>query len=192
MTVAILLAAGASSRTSSPKGLFDVGGKSLVQYQIDALLEGGIEHVYVVVGYHRDKIVAAIAPSKRLSVVENPQPQRGMFSSILEGIGTIREEDARVLIHPLDVPLPQPQTLRKLIGTEGKIVVPRTRGKNAHPVILEAALARSLPNAPQKRLDVWLRDHEKWMCTVDVDDARLLQNGNTDAELSQIFFQETS
>lgn len=190
MTVAILLAAGASTRTSSPKALFGVGGKSLVQFQIDALLEGGIEHVYVVVGYHRDEIVSAITPSKRVSVVKNPEPQRGMFSSILEGVGAVRDADARIFIHPVDVPLPGANTLRRMIGSEGAIVIPRVSGRNGHPVILDGALASTLAHAPQQRLDVWLQNHGALIRYVDVDESSILKNGNTDAELSQIFCQE--
>jgi CTP:molybdopterin cytidylyltransferase MocA len=191
MTCAILLAAGASSRTSSPKALFKVGGKSLVQFQIDALLNGGAGEVYVVTGYHRDAIASAILPSKRVTIVVNPQPQRGMFSSILSGIEAVRDADARILIHPVDVPLPGADTLRRLIGAEGEIVIPSVLGRKGHPVIIAGELARTLFHAPQQRLDAWLRDHGDVTRYVEADEPDILQNGNTDAELSQIFSQET-
>lgn len=191
MTCAVLLAAGASSRTSSPKALYDVGGKSLVLHQADALLDGGVDHVCVVVGYHREAVVEALRASGKIRIVENPEPERGMFSSIVEGIAAIREKDARILIHPVDVPLPGAQTLRRLIGSEGEIVVPRVSGRNGHPVIIEGTLARILADALQQRLDLWLHDHESVTRYVEIDDDAVLQNGNTDTELSQIFSQET-
>lgn len=60
MKNAIILAAGKSTRFApftyeKPKGLFKVKGEILVERQIEQLREAGIEEIYVVVGYMKEK-----------------------------------------------------------------------------------------------------------------------------------------
>lgn len=57
---AIILAAGKSTRFAPftyerPKGLFRVKGEILIERQIEQLLTGGVENVFVVVGYMKEK-----------------------------------------------------------------------------------------------------------------------------------------
>ena len=57
---AIILAAGKSSRFAPftyerPKGLFRVKGQILIERQIEQLIEAGIENIYVVIGYMKEK-----------------------------------------------------------------------------------------------------------------------------------------
>ena len=59
---AIILAAGVSRRLypltkTTPKCLLDVGGKSIISYQLDALKEQNITNVVIVVGYFREEII---------------------------------------------------------------------------------------------------------------------------------------
>lgn len=60
MSNAIILAAGKSSRFApftyeKPKGLFRVKGEILIERQIEQLREAGVEEIYVVVGYMKEK-----------------------------------------------------------------------------------------------------------------------------------------
>ena len=57
---AIILAAGKSSRFApftyeKPKGLFCVKGQILIERQIEQLIEAGIDEIYIVVGYMKEK-----------------------------------------------------------------------------------------------------------------------------------------
>jgi choline kinase len=63
---AILLAAGRSTRLypitlATPKCLLEVGGRALLEYQLDALKKCGVEEVIVVTGYFREMIEAKFA-----------------------------------------------------------------------------------------------------------------------------------
>lgn len=58
---AIILAAGVARRLypltlDIPKCLLEVGGKPIIDYQLDAMKAQGITDVTIVVGYHRDKL----------------------------------------------------------------------------------------------------------------------------------------
>ena len=59
---ALILAAGVSRRLypltkTTPKCLLDVGGKSIISYQLDALKEQNITNIVIVIGYFREKII---------------------------------------------------------------------------------------------------------------------------------------
>ncbi len=74
MTKAIILAAGAGSRLrpytdDTPKGMVQVCGKPILEYQFEILKAAGIEEVVVVCGYQKDKI---ISQSLKIQKVENP------------------------------------------------------------------------------------------------------------------------
>jgi len=75
MTKAIILAAGTGSRlrpytNDRPKGMVEVCGKPILEYQFETLKSAGIEDVIVVCGYKKDQIVAR---SINIRKVENPR-----------------------------------------------------------------------------------------------------------------------
>ena len=59
---AFILAAGVSRRLyphtySTPKCLLEVGGKAIIDYQLEALDYLGVNHVIMIVGYHRELLI---------------------------------------------------------------------------------------------------------------------------------------
>lgn len=184
-----MLAAGASTRTSRPKPLFQVGAKPLVRHQIDRLHAAGIDHVFVVVGYHREAVCEAVGSGEGISIVTNRAPQRGMFSSVCEGIDALSDEGT-LLIHPVDVLLPSPETVTMLLNTDAPIVIPTYCGRRGHPLILNTRLARTIPLSSHTRLDEWLCDNTSLITYVAVDEPAVVYNANTDAELAHFFPSE--
>lgn len=73
---AIILAAGKSNRFApftyeQPKGLFCVRGEILIERQIQQLLAGGIEKIYIVVGYMKEKFFYLEQKYKEVQLVIN-------------------------------------------------------------------------------------------------------------------------
>ena len=59
---AVILAAGVSRRLypltyNTPKCLIELGGKSILNHQLDSLIESGINDVTFIVGYQREVII---------------------------------------------------------------------------------------------------------------------------------------
>ena len=59
---AFILAAGVSRRLyphtyNTPKCLLEVGGKPIIHYQLEALLDLGVKDVSIVIGYHREILI---------------------------------------------------------------------------------------------------------------------------------------
>jgi len=188
MTAAVLLAAGASSRTSTPKQLFAVGCEPLVRHQARRLREAGAARVYVVTGHHAAAVGAALAGLAGVRTVENPQGE--MFDSLLAGVkAALADGAARVVIHPVDVPLPSLRALARLLDARGTVVLPTCGGKRGHPVVMARAAALTLGEGA-RRLDAWLTEHAVLRVTVELGEACILCNANTDAELQAYFTGE--
>ena len=62
---ALILAAGVSRRLypqtyNTPKCLLEVGGKPIINYQLEALSELGINDITMIVGYHREMLMESV------------------------------------------------------------------------------------------------------------------------------------
>ena len=69
---AIILSAGQGSRLlplteSLPKCMIDFGGKTLIEWQIEALAANGIRDIAVVTGFHTEKVEALLMMSSPTS-----------------------------------------------------------------------------------------------------------------------------
>ncbi|HEY8823954.1 MAG TPA: nucleotidyltransferase family protein [Candidatus Limnocylindria bacterium] len=173
--VAVVTAAGSAERFGGKKLLTPIDGEPLLDHTIDALLDGGVAEVIVVVGkdaraeLERD-VNAMLDP--RVRAVENPNPARGMFSSIQEGVAQAQGD--AILIMPGDMPFVSPETVRAVIAAYEKkpaIISPRYRGKRGHPVALPAFLRDEIrAAAPGATLHDVIHAHSDIRIDVDVED----------------------
>lgn len=114
---AILMAAGKGTRMGSdlPKVLFEVGGKPMLRWVVDACFAAGVETCVVVVGYRGDDVRAALADESRCVFVDQTE-QLGtahaadMARPVFE---TMPAGDVFVLAG--DGPLIRSQTLARLL-----------------------------------------------------------------------------
>lgn len=173
--VAVVTAAGSAERFGGKKLLTPIDGEPLLDRTIRALLDGGVAEVIVVVGrdarteLERD-VNAMLDP--RVRTVENPDPSRGMFSSIQEGVAQANGDT--ILVMPGDMPFVSPETVRAVIAAFERrpgIVSPRYRGKRGHPVALPQSLSEEIRAAdPRATLHDVIHAHTDIRVDVDVDD----------------------
>lgn len=87
----LILAAGMASRMGAAKALLSLpslpeGGRCSALWGLVSLYRSlGVENVVIVSGFHAE-VVEAEALALGLSAVRNPEPQRGMFSSVQAGV----------------------------------------------------------------------------------------------------------
>ncbi len=79
---AIFLAAGEGSRLrpvtlETPKPLIKVHGKRMIDYSLEILYEYGIDEIYLVVGYKKEKFREIYGNDPRIHLIENPDYQKG-------------------------------------------------------------------------------------------------------------------
>ncbi|TME61788.1 MAG: nucleotidyltransferase family protein [Chloroflexi bacterium] len=188
--VAIVPAAGSAERFGGKKLLTPIDGEPLLDHTIRALLEGGASEIIVVVGrdaraeLERD-VNGMLDP--RVRAVENPDPSRGMFSSIQEGVAQAQGD--LLLVLPGDMPFVSPETVRSVIARYAErpaIVSPRYRGKRGHPVALPIALRDEIGSAdPHGNLHDVIKKHPELRVDLDVDDRGIGRDVDTAADLSE-------
>jgi len=114
----ILLAAGSSSRMGRPKQLLPWGDLTLIEYQVEKLLQIG-NPVYVVLGSLSEQILPYLKKYP-VNVVINPDWEKGMGTSVAAGIKQVLSDEPKtngVLYSLIDQPLVTVVHLQKLIDT---------------------------------------------------------------------------
>ena len=146
-TRALILAAGFSSRMGAFKPLLPLPAGSGTCSALELLCRTyAALHVPVVVvsGFRGDEVDAAARACGARSA-RNPQPENGMFSSVRTGLAALPEDTGAVFVHPVDIPLVRPLTLRRLLdaadGTD-TVHLPTYDGREGHPPLLPRACVR--------------------------------------------------
>ena len=144
---AILLAAGESTRMGHPKALLDWHGQTLLQYQVEALLEAGYGEVVVVLGHQAPKLRPLVPRHPHVRTVVNRRYRSGKTSSIHSGLRHVDPEAAGVLIVGVDQPHMM-ETLRALLqaflAQRPLIATPAYQGRSGHPPLFRACLFAEL------------------------------------------------
>jgi len=172
--VAVVPAAGSAERFGGRKLLADVRGATLIERTVASLRDGGVTDIVVVVGPDTGRLLDA--PDVR--TVLNPDPSRGMFSSLQAGMADLRAD--AIVILPGDMPFVDPATIRSLLRTfevRGGIVSPRFEGKRGHPVVLPPTVGEEIVAAePTGTLHHVLAAHREERIDLDVDDRGVLRD----------------
>jgi molybdenum cofactor cytidylyltransferase len=140
----IVLAAGASTRMGRPKLYLPFRGLTLVGATVANALAAGLR--VIVVGRPEDERLGELS-GPRVLVVRNPDPSRGMLSSIREGVRHVTS--GRFFFIPADMPFPGPDIYRALArcGATGP-VIPTCRGLRGHPVSMPSSLIGPILSLP--------------------------------------------
>ena len=185
IVVAVVPAAGASTRFGTMKLLADVGGAPLLQRTLASLLGAGVARVVVVT---REGVTFAPVPAmadRRVAPVVNPDPARGMFSSIQAGL-TVAGGDV-VLVLPADMPFVAPQTVAAVVAraaATGSVVVPVHQTRRGHPIAIPRPLCDALlALEPTTTLKDALAASRQTMVLLDVADAGVLRDVDVPGDL---------
>lgn len=135
---AIILAAGASRRMGTQKLLLPFAGKTVIEHVIDRVVAGGVADIVVVVG--ADARVAEAASQRNVRLVHNPDPDRGMLSSVRCGLRALPGTCDAVLVVLGDQPSLSAGLVARVLEVSrtspGKILVPSFEGRRGHPLLL--------------------------------------------------------
>jgi molybdenum cofactor cytidylyltransferase len=138
---AVVLAAGYSSRADAFKLELDINGKTVIEHCIESMIDL-CSRIIVVGGYQIEKIIEILRKYPQIEVVLNSRYAEGMFTSVKEGIRHVRGD--RVFFTPGDYPLISPEVCKRLLTTDGEIVIPVFGGRKGHPVLLSGHIAAEL------------------------------------------------
>jgi molybdenum cofactor cytidylyltransferase len=183
--VAIVPAAGRSARFGRMKLLADLDGQPLVVRTIHSLSEAGIQRVIIVVAPQPFGTLELFKDS-RVSFVTNPDPSRGMFSSIQEGLLAAA---GTALVLPADMPFVTASTVaavRDMCLETERVVVPLFQGRGGHPVALPSAVVLALRRAaPSSNLKEELGRLSISPVRLPVNDSGVLRDVDVPEDLSR-------
>jgi molybdenum cofactor cytidylyltransferase len=179
----VVPAAGRSTRMGSPKPLLDADGPTFLARVVGILREGGASTV--VVGVRESPgPVAAEARGAGARLVVPDDVEAGPIATVQAALRMVEDADA-LLLHPVDHPLVEPETVRTLIRTarespEAGVVVPAVGEETGHPVLFRSALFPELlePDLEEGARTVVRRDRDR-VLEVQVNDPGVLADLNT-------------
>jgi len=155
----IVLAAGTSSRMGGRnKLLLEVGGEPLVRRAVGAALEGGLDPVVVVVGHEAGRVREALA-GLGCRVVDNPDYERGMTTSLRAGVAALPEGTPAAVMILADMPRVTAGMLAELAAAHAAaepsgrppVVLSEYGGVLAPPTLFDRALLPELLALPDDR-----------------------------------------
>jgi len=140
MIYGLILAAGESRRMGQPKLLLPYGDKTVIETVFTIVKESKLGRSLVVVR-PEDKIIPELARSFGFEVAINPEPARGMLSSIITGLESIPEEAEAVVLVLGDQPAIRASAIDLLIVgyrlKEKGLILPVFQGKRGHPILFD-------------------------------------------------------
>lgn len=141
----IVLAAGASRRMGRPKLYLPFGDRTLIEATVSHALDAGLR--VIVVARAEDERIADLL-GDRVVLARNPDPERGMISSLREAMPFVEAD--RFFFIPADMPLVPSGMYRALaaLGATGP-VIPRAAGRSGHPVLLPSSLIPQIMALPE-------------------------------------------
>jgi molybdenum cofactor cytidylyltransferase len=187
--IAIVLAAGASSRFGSNKLLADLDGRPVLQHVLDAVADAGLAGA-VVLGASHEAVRAAIAwRGERITV--NARPEDGIASSLRVGLDEAAMDPSveAVIVILGDQPAIRPGVIRAVVAAAQASSAAFVRARYArdgapNPVLVRrASWARVAGLSGDRGLGPLLAQIPEQVLVVDVDGSNPDVDNPTDLEL---------
>ena len=194
MIVAVILAAGESSRMGQPKALLPIDGVRFIERIVTALKSSGIAKIFVVLGHNAEDMRRQIEELP-VTIIINPEYKKGQLSSLqtaIQHLESLQMSDGveGILVHLVDHPYINPNLVKLIIQrfqeTKKSIVVPRFRGRRGHPVLFARSLLSELLTAPvDQGAKAVVRAHRDDTLEIDTEDEGVLIDIDTPEEYRQ-------
>jgi molybdenum cofactor cytidylyltransferase len=187
VVVAVVPAAGQSTRFRSMKLLADVGGVPLLARTLASLLDAGLARVIVVARNEDTFADVRLRDDPRVTIVRNPDPARGMFSSIQAGLAVAHADI--VLVLPADMPFVATGTVAAVVvraRATGSVVIPVHQGRRGHPIAIPRARCDELlSHEPTATLKDALAASGTSAVLLEVSDAGVLRDVDVPGDLGR-------
>ncbi|MDQ0384546.1 nucleotidyltransferase family protein [Streptomyces mutabilis] len=188
----LLLAAGGGRRLGGrPKALLEHRGHPLVEHAIAALRAAGCARVHVVLGARADAVRERAALDGCV-VVENPDWERGMGSSLRAGLASLTGTGARAaLVSLVDQPGIGAEAMARVrAGYRGgaSLASAAYAGVRGHPVLLGADHWPGVTATAtgDRGARAYLREHEAEIALVECGDVARPYDIDTEADLRHL------
>ncbi|MEV7062889.1 nucleotidyltransferase family protein [Streptomyces collinus] len=188
----LLLAAGGGRRLGGrPKALLPHRGRPLVEHAVRVLREGGCATVHVVLGAQAGE-VRARASLPGCVLVDNPDWEQGMGSSLRAGLASLTGTDTRAaLVSLVDQPGIGPEAVARVLAAyegEESLVSAAYEGVRGHPVLFGAAHWAGIAATAQgdRGARAYLKEHRPEVALVECGDVARPFDIDTEADLAHL------
>jgi molybdenum cofactor cytidylyltransferase len=143
---AVILAAGGSTRMGEAKQLLRLGESTVLGQTLENVRRAGVDEIVLVLGSTAEAIrqQLPIATIEGLRIVVNQAYERGMASSLREGLAALDPHIDAALIVLADQPFIRPETLDRIVDrhrrSHAQIVIPSYKGFRGNPVLLDRSV----------------------------------------------------
>jgi molybdenum cofactor cytidylyltransferase len=174
--LAIVLAAGESTRMGRQKALVEWHGVPLIEYQLRQLDSiDAIREIVVVTGHQPEAITAIVRGFASARVAQNDGYASGKVSSILTGLAAVSQQAEAVVLIAVDQPRSRDvvaRLIKRHIEVEAAITVPVQAGRRGHPVIFARRLFAELAVITEETQGIRavLDRHNADVLEVEIDD----------------------
>ena len=187
---AVVLAGGLSERMGRFKPLLTLGSIRTIERVIKLFQNAGVGDILVVTGHRAEELQRIIEPMN-VRWVENADYRQGMFSSVLAGLQALPDQCPAFFIHPADIPLVRPQTVKRLMAaledTPAAILYPAFNGRRGHPTLIRNALRHEILDwTGDGGLRALLQRHETESLELPVADEAVLWDLDTPDDYNRI------
>ncbi len=147
----IILSGGASRRMGTPKALLRFQNETFLDRLI-RVFSAVCDPIVVVVGEHADRIRSGIERGRDVLFALNPDPERGMLSSLQCGLALVPAGAEGAMFLPVDHPHIEISTIETLAARfragRSSVAVPTYAGEHGHPVCIASGLIAELLALP--------------------------------------------
>lgn len=173
-----------------PKALLYLHGRTFLENILDAIGNSSIQHVVVVLGYHRELIEQTVAISNS---VFNPNYEEGMVTSFQAGIRALPPDAKGTALFLVDHPVVDSNTIETLISklSPNKIVLPTFEGRRGHPVLFGSGIFEEILAIPSTQgANIVVRRDPDRVIEVPVQEPGVLIDIDTPGQLQKLLEQE--
>ena len=192
----IVTAAGRSRRMGTAKALLPVGGRPMVVGVVDALIEGGVDEVVVVISRAIEQALWLPAWPRPVQLVINDDPDGPMIASVRLGLaaheasGVVERHDG-ILVCPCDAAGLAAADVRRCVEAfvrePARIVIASRHGRKGHPLIFPVSLIEAVKSDEcEQGLNHLARNRPGCVMLIPCSSAGTVANVNTPQDYDQI------
>jgi len=186
----IILSGGASRRMGTPKALLRFQDETFLDRLI-RIFSPVCDPIIVVVGQHGDQIRSGIERGREVFFAENPDPERGMLSSLQCGLALVPPQAEAAMFLPVDHPNIEGLTVETLAARfhrdHAPVIVPTYAREHGHPVcIARPLMGELLALPPEAKASDVIHRHVAQTVYVEVSDPAVVMDVDDPAAYAEL------
>lgn len=139
-TGGIIVAAGKKSERSGINPLLKIGSITVVKRIVLTFQQVGISPIVVITGYKAEEIEHDLADYGVIFLRNEQYKNLQMFDSAKIGLAFLQNKCDQVIFNPVNISMFTPETIKKMIEYDQKVISPSYHGKSGHPLLISSEL----------------------------------------------------